>query len=276
MKDAIPLKSLIGDVDPTQFKLHCAVWNGSDQPLDVFARSWDEWVGWNSWRNAKNDFNRQFIFSMMQLYEEGTDCWLFGGIFEVVSREDTPHARSYEVELRPEFLPGQVGRLKLRFRPSGRNMRLKLETAIEMIEVAEVLPVKYEGRPFPGHDRINISLAELQAAVRQDRSDWRGALEHMKGVYVIHDRTSGKPYVGSAYGDTGIWARWSQYAETLHGNNLDLRALVETMGPDHATQNLTFALLEFWSMRTSDQYVIERESYWKSVLMSRKFGHNQN
>jgi hypothetical protein len=272
----IALRGLLGEIDPSEFKLHCAVWNGRDQPLDVFARSWDEWVDWNRWRTGRNEFNRQFIFSMIQVYDE-PGHWIFGGAFEVLARADTPHAHSYTVALRPEILPGQVGRLKLKFRPRGRAVRLNFENALDQIEVAEILPVRYEGRPFPGHDSINITLAELQVAVRQDRSDWRGALEHLKGVYVIHDRTTGKPYVGSAYGDTGIWSRWKQYAETLHGNNVDLRDLVEREGPEHIASNLNFALLEYWSMRTSDDFVLERETYWKDVLMSRgEFGHNRN
>lgn len=98
----------------------------------------------------------------------------------------------------------------------------------------------------------------------------------MKGVYAIHDRTSGKPYIGSAYGDTGIWARWAQYVESLHGGNIDLRALVDREGEAYVQDNLTFALLEFWSMRTPDDYVLERERYWKEVLLSRNFGHNKN
>jgi hypothetical protein len=60
----IPLRSLIGDLDPTVCKLHCAVWNRKEYPIDVLARSWDEWVGWNSWRGPRDDFNRRFIFSL--------------------------------------------------------------------------------------------------------------------------------------------------------------------------------------------------------------------
>jgi hypothetical protein len=29
-------------------------------------------------------------------------------------------------------------------------------------------------------------------------------------------------------------------------------------------------------MRMSDDYVLARESYWKDVLLSRKFGYNEN
>jgi hypothetical protein len=80
--------------------------------------------------------------------------------------------------------------------------------------------------------------------------------------------------VGSACGDTGIWARMCQYVDSLHGGNVALRELVGQKGPDYARDNLRFALLEFWSMRASDEDVLKRESYWKDVLLSRKFGLN--
>lgn len=35
-----------------------------------------------------------------------------------------------------------------------------------------------------------------------------------------------EPYVGAAYADEGIWHRMCAYAETLHGNNVGLKALV--------------------------------------------------
>jgi hypothetical protein len=80
----------------------------------------------------------------------------------------------------------------------------------------------------------------------------------MKGVYVIHDQVTGKPYVGSACGDIGIWARLEEYVATMHGGNLALRELVDHKGREYACANLRFALLEFWSMRTSDEHVLAR------------------
>ena len=47
------------------YKLHLACWNREDHPLDVYLRSWDEWVGWNKWRGEKNDFSREYIFSLI-------------------------------------------------------------------------------------------------------------------------------------------------------------------------------------------------------------------
>jgi hypothetical protein len=55
-----------------------------------------------------------------------------------------------------------------------------------------------------------------------------------------------------------------------------LAALVTEKGTDYVRNNLSFALLEFWSMRTEDQHVLDREAYWKQVLVSRSLGLNRN
>ncbi|PRC42621.1 hypothetical protein C6A85_000000109555 [Mycobacterium sp. ITM-2017-0098] len=272
---AIPLRSLIVDLDAAKCKLHCAVFDQIDQPIDVLARSWDEWLGWNRRRTTRDDFNRQFIFSMAR-YRHPSTHWLFGGVFEVVGRRPVPGEGSYDIELRGDLIGAYVKRLVISFKPPGRAVRLNMENYLNHMDVVTVLEQEYAGEPFPGHDRINHSLAELEVAVKQDWHDWRGALQHMKGVYVIHDIETGKPYVGSAYGDTGIWARLSQYVDSLHGGNAGLRELVGQRGPEYARANLRFALLEFWSMRAADEDVLKRESYWKDVLLSRRFGLNRN
>ena len=169
-----------------------------------------------------------------------------------------------------------IRRLYVRHKRTGRNIRRTMESVLPTMTVSSILEEPFAGDPFPGHDRINHSLADLQAVVAQARADWRIALESMKGVYVIHDRETGQRYVGSAYGDTGIWQRWSTYAATLHGGNVGLRELVEEKGEEYYRTNMRFALLEYWSMRTDDDHVLERESYWKDVLHARSLGHNRN
>lgn len=99
-----------------------------------------------------------------------------------------------------------------------------MESLLDDMSVSSIAEEKFTGDPFPGHDRINHSLADLQVIVKQARPDWRIALDYMKGVYVIHDQESGEPYVGSAYGDTGIWQRRSYYAATLQGDNVGLKS----------------------------------------------------
>jgi len=271
----IPLRDLIGDLDPAKCKLHCAVFNGIDHPIDVISRSADEWMRWSRYRPATDAFNRQYIFTLAQDRDRGTR-WLFGGVFEVVKRRPEPLALSYDLKLREDLMGPFIKRLEVSFKPTGRQMRLNFDKHLDNIEVLSIREHPYAGEAFPGHDQINHTFGTLEVAIKQDWHDWRGALQGMKGVYVIHDQETGKAYVGSAYGDTGIWSRLTQYVDKLHGGNKGLVELVGQKGPEYAKANLRFSLLEFWSMRTPDEVVLERESYWKDVLLSRKFGNNKN
>ena len=274
--DAISLTTLLPEgLDPKTVKVHFAVWNQIKHPIDVLATNQEEWQGWNSWRSVKDDFNRDFIFSVAQDKHDAT-LWLFGGIWEVLERRPAQQAHSYTVMLREDLMGPFIRRLYIRHRRSGRNIRRTMESVLPTTTVSSILEEPFAGDPFPGHDRINHSLADLQAVVAQARADWRIALESMKGVYVIHDRETGQRYVGSAYGDTGIWQRWTTYAATLHGGNIGLKELVEDKGEEYYRTNMRFALLEYWSMRTDDDHVLQRESYWKDVLHARSLGHNKN
>jgi len=153
---AITLRSLIGDLDPTACKLHCAVYNGIDHPIDVLTRSWDEWVVWSQWRPSRDDFNRQFIFTMARDRTNST-LWLFGGVFEVVGRRDTPHAHSYDLELREDLLGPFIKRLWLRFKPPGRAIRLNFETHLLASEVnARGLMFNRWRRPIAVSDRRRV------------------------------------------------------------------------------------------------------------------------
>ena len=272
----ISLEALLPvNFDPTTCKLHCAVFNGDEHPIDVLANDPAGWQGWNSWRAGKDDFNRNFIFSLAQDRRDAT-LWLFGGIWEVLERRPQPHARSNEVAHRDDLMGSFVRRLYIRLPLTGRQRRRNMESCLDQMTVSSILEEAFVGDPFPGHDRINHTLADLMVIVSQQRPDWRIALQHMKGVYVIHDQTTGARYVGSAYGDTGIWQRWSMYAATLDGNNIGLEELLDEKGAEYFRANMRFALLEFWSMRTDDSHVLERESYWKDVLHARSLGHNKN
>lgn len=169
-----------------------------------------------------------------------------------------------------------IRRLVVGFAPSGRAVRLNMDTYLDQMEVVSILETPYSGEPFPGHDRINHTFDVLAAAVTQNWQDWRGALQFVKGVYVIHDQKTGKSYVGSACGGDGIWSRLCQYVTSLDGGNKGLRELVGQKGPQYMKENLRFALLEIMPMKTADEDVLDRESYWKDVLLSRQFGLNRN
>jgi len=81
-----------------------------------------------------------------------------------------------------------------------------LESRLKDISILEILPRQYTGLPFPGYSKTSLSWAELCSIVTNDRRDWKTALSNIRGIYLI-TLINGQQYIGSAYGDTGIWAR---------------------------------------------------------------------
>ena len=149
----------------------------------------------DGYRPRNNAFNRPYVFSVIAFYHE-PDQWIFGGTWAIQERQ----ADRYVVEL-TEQGAGFVGRLKLHSTYRERATRVNLENQIDSFTVSEILPEPYTGKKFPGHDWLEIGFAELEALIRSDRPDWRGALEHTKGIYLITDEQTGGQYVGAAYGD---------------------------------------------------------------------------
>jgi hypothetical protein len=195
---------------------------------------------------------------------------------EVVSRGDERCSHSYEIEELTEWSP-YVGRLKVRLERPSRGRAFYLEKHLHKMTVAEILKEPYSGALFPGYEKINHDFDSLVSIFANDKPDWKAALEHVKGVYVITDKSNGKTYVGSAYGEAGIWARWSCYMGTGHGWNDELTKVIEKEGFDYARVNFRLALLEYRSMKVDDGVIRERESFWKEVFLSRgKFGYNKN
>jgi hypothetical protein len=267
----IMLRNIWPTSTPENYKLHFARWNGENQPLEVWVRDKQEWQGWQEYRPARDDFNRPFIFSLIQFYHE-SDVWLFGGVFRVLKR----HADRYEVELTDEAV-GFVGRLKLRSPYRERATRVRFENHYPELEVQEVLREPYSGRSFPGFEDIDLSFEELETLVRNSRPDWKAALASVKGIYLISDIKTGKRYVGSAYGEQGVWARWCGYVATGHGGNVELRTLVNDPTLDYCRKSFRFAPLEARPVPTPDEVILGREAFWKRVLLSRgEHGLNRN
>lgn len=144
---AISLFSLLPIAKPEDYKVHLAGWNGEEQPLDVFVQDRKSWDGWNSWRLNKDDFNRTYILSLIDFYPE-TGVWLFGGIYEVLSRDPVDKSHSYGIEGVPGY-KDLVGRLKIRFQRPGRARSIKLENCYAEMTVSELLKEVYSGEPSP-------------------------------------------------------------------------------------------------------------------------------
>lgn len=261
-----------------EYKLHLACYNGYEKPLNVYLQDWDEWVGWNQWRGNKDDFNRKYIFSLIQ-FDHEPKKWLFGGVFKIVKRHnDWKETKvGYTLELQ-DLHQEMIGRLILHFHNKGlRGRSFRLERFYEDFVVSQILKRPYDGVRFPGYENICIDFPELESIFKFQKGDWKGALENVKGVYVIHDKSNGKKYVGSAYGNDGIWSRWSVYVGTGHGYNDELTKIISSHGKAYARTNFRFSLLEYRPVRTDDSIIIGRESFWKEVMMSRGlYGYNKN
>lgn len=265
LNEILPMQNL------SDYKMHLACWNGKHQPLDVFVRSKEEWEGWQRYRDKKDNFNRKYIFALIDFYPE-SDIWLFGGIYEVTARS----TRSYKVKLE-ESSKELIGRLKIRFKRPGRAKAVKLEKYYNKLILSEILKGCYTEEEFCGYENINHNFRSIENIIKTNKPDWKAALTSIKGVYLITDKSNGKRYVGSAYGDSGIWSRWACYAGTGHGWNDELTKLVEEKGIGYARSNFVFALLEYRSMKADDKTIIEREKYWKEVLLTRgQYGYNRN
>ena len=272
----ILLRSLWPIERPEDYKVHFARWNQEAQPLEVFVRDRREWQGWQEYYPGRNDFNRPYIFALAQFYHE-TDSWLFGGVYRVSGLKER-NGRDYDeycVQLDAASAP-LIGRLKLLSPYRGRTTRVNFEGHYDSFEVQEILREPYSGRHFPGYEDIDLAFEELETLVRNDRPDWKAALENAKGVYLITDQGTGKRYVGSAYGDQGIWSRWCSYVASGHGGNVELQKLVRDPSLDYCRKNFRFALLEHRPERTPNEVIIQRESFWKKILLTREHGLNRN
>jgi len=241
-------------------------------PLDEYVADYKNWRGWNEWRGHRNDWTREFIFSVMEFYPK-FDAWLFGGVFRVLECNED-HYRLEEVDEYKKF----VGTIILSFhRYQGmRGRAYYLENYFDAFEVAEILPAPYSGESFPGYEHINHDFCILEPIFKSERSDWKAALSSIKGVYLISDKSNGRQYIGSAYGYMGIWPRWACYMGTGHGWNDELTKLISEKSIKYARENFRLSLLEVMSMPTPDDSIIVRESHWKNVLLTREFGYNKN
>ncbi|MDR3560587.1 MAG: GIY-YIG nuclease family protein [Negativicutes bacterium] len=103
---------------------------------------------------------------------------------------------------------------------------------------------------------------------------WKMMLSNIYGVYLILDNTDGQQYVGSAYGQEGLWGRWGTYVATKHGNNKNLIELINREPERY--KNFQFSILSVLPNATLKDDVIRLEGIIKKKLGSRAFGLNDN
>lgn len=143
------------------------------------------------------------------------------------------------------------------------------------MEVLEISPGLHYKR-FTDYFDLILTFNELKEIVVNQYSDWRSVLSAIKGVYLITDTHTGKLYVGSAYGDSGIWGRWSEYVATNgHGGNISLLKLIET-DAEYANKYFQFSILLLLPKTCTPDLAVSKEQLFKRKLGTNSFGLNEN
>lgn len=264
------LQILDSEIVPQRSKLHLAVWNGADNPLDVYlAGQFDEWQSWQ----AKQNFRRDFVISLIAL---SPSKWLFVGAYDSIDSDWVEENNAYHYQLKKrKQLDELEGRLVVYHKRKGRQSYRKAETCYKSLSVLEIRPERMRVADFPGYHWILLTKKQLDIVIQEGIEVWKAALSGVAGVYVIVDRETGKHYIGSATSEMGIWGRWHAYSTTGHGGNRELKKLLKENGDDYA-ENFQYGILEIADTHATEEYVLQRESRWKTLLMTRTHGYNAN
>lgn len=140
-----------------------------------------------------------------------------------------------------------------------------------------ILSIEDQKPQFPGFDRLLLSFDDLSSIINNPNmySAYYDAMSQVVAVYLVVDTESGQQYVGSAYGENGLWGRWSDYVNTNgEGGNKLLHDLMAKY-PDRY-RSLQYSVLRVLDKTTKADDVIALESLYKNKLGTRAFGLNAN
>ena len=145
--------------------------------------------------------------------------------------------------------------------------------------VLEMLPLIGAARilqPFSDYLDFTLSHAELRSMIENPvaHADWQASLSAVAGIYLILAETTGQLYVGSAYGEYGIWGRWEDYATNGHGGNTLLEEMIDANR--EYPESFRYSVLQILPKSTTNKEVRRWEKLYKDKLGSRATGLNLN
>lgn len=142
----------------------------------------------------------------------------------------------------------------------------------------EVIEIKPRGfvEDFPGYLDFVLPFKKLEQIIKNYESNykWKNKLSSVYGIYLILDRKTGKQYIGSAYGENGIWGRWENYVNSGSGGNDLLDKLIENN--ENYKYNFQFTILQTLPSNLKSDEVVGYETLYKEKLGSKTFGLNKN
>lgn len=256
------------DLERTKIRFVLKAPDQSD-PLEIFKNGQEEMLLQHHYYNYEKKSYKvgQTTIGFIRVKD---DRWLLFHVGRVTKDLNQLNSHfGYEFDSLKEY-DKYLGRLLIKFKNDTQQLIRNANSVIDKIEVYQILPEVFDNDLFPGYENVNLSWRELSRVIR--KNTWITALQNQKGVYLISDTATGKRYVGSAYGKNMILGRWSSYVATGHGGNADLRKL----DADHIKENFRYSILDIYKSTIQDEVIIQRESWWKEVLMTRTFGYNLN
>jgi len=256
-------------------KIRLNTYNGTTDPLDEFKKDPKSLLYWNFYNtNTKNYNNTKYSIGLLDLKN---GYWLLFTVAEITRDLNLFGQVGYEYIELPEYKP-LFGRLIVKYKNSTQQMVRKAINLIDELEVLEILPNEFTCEDFKGYDNVRLSYDQLKTALERNQT-YINALGNQKAVYLITDTKNGKLYVGSATADDDMLLhRWRTYIENGHGGNEALLDIVNDplLGFEYIKKYFQYSILENYNRKTDDEYIKERERYWKDVLKSIDFGYNRN
>ncbi len=249
--------------------------NGIVEPMELYQQN-PELINTDYflWRKEQRYFKEgQIAICLLKLT---FDTWLLTTIKQItkdLNVIDNINYEAYEIEKYKKY----YGRVILKFHKTFQSQGVLYANIHKDLIVNQILPTVFDGDDFPGYDKVRLTYNQLDSIISRGKRDWISALENQKAVYLITDINNGKLYVGSATNKTGmLLQRWRNYILNGHGGNRELIELVSKNGFEYIKNNFKYSILENYNSKVDDNIILERESWWKETLQSRKFGYNSN
>ncbi len=249
--------------------------NGYEDPMELYQNNPDivnnQWLFWRS--KQRYFYVGQIAICLLKL---SYDTWLLTTIKKVTKELNIHDGINYEGEELEEY-KSYFGRVVIKYRKTFQQQGRYYGEICDDLEVQQILPTIFDGDDFPGYDKVRLSYRQLESVLNRGKRDWIAALENQKAVYLITDKENGKMYVGSATSDYGmLLQRWKSYVANGHGGNKELIELVNEKGYEYIKANFQYSILENYNAKVDDKIILERESWWKETLQTRKYGYNSN
>lgn len=222
--------------------------------------------------------DNEIIFQFIEIMPHK---WLLVDVHKIIDTKGNIAKAKTLAEYTPYF-----GRLTVNFTNRGQNWFYTSENIIDNVEICEITKKHYleQEEEFNNYENVCKKFKALKQVI--DVETWKNALSAVYGVYVITDIHTGKLYIGSAYGENGIYGRWKTYltcgfdkeeVEDVEYPNKQLKELVKQKGMSYLEENFQYSILEIApKTQIGKETVLQRERYWKEVLKSREFGYNDN